>query len=261
MLLSKNRTIVKKPLILITNDDGYRSKGISTLIAAAREYGEVVVVAPNNSKSGQSHAITVKEFLRLTKMQEEDGLTIYRSSGTPVDCIKLAVQELQLKPDLILSGINHGINSSVSVHYSGTMGAVKEGCLLGIPSIGFSLDDFTAQADFSNCIKVIQRVIPKILEHPLPKWTCLNVNIPKVAELKGIKVCRQAHGVWQENFDKRTDPHGQNYYWLTGAYHLIETQAQDTDEWALRNGFASVVPTTVDTTAYHMLDEVSEWGI
>lgn len=251
---------MKKPNILITNDDGYRSKGITSLIEAAIEFGEVVVVAPNNSKSGQSHAITVKDFLRLTKVHQEKGLTIYRSSGTPVDCVKLAVQELNIKPDIILSGVNHGINSSVSVHYSGTMGAVKEGCLLGIPSVGFSLDDFSADADFGHAKFVIQQVLPKVLKHRLPKWVCLNVNIPKTNELKGIKVCRQAHGVWNEEFDKRQDPHGQHYFWLTGAYELLETGAQDTDEAALRDGYASVVPTTVDTTAYHVLDEISEWG-
>lgn len=252
---------MKRPTILVTNDDGYRSKGITTLINTAKEFGDIIVVAPNNSKSGQSHAITVKEFLRLTLVKDEEGLKIYRTSGTPVDCIKLAVQELKIKPDLILSGINHGINSSVSVHYSGTMGAAKEGCLAGFPSVGFSLDDFRADADFDNTVEVIKRVIPKVLSHGLPKWTCLNVNVPNVSQLKGVKICRQAHGVWKEEFDKRRDPHGQNYFWLTGAYQLIDTSSEDTDEWALRNGYASVVPTTVDTTAYHWLDEVSEWSI
>lgn len=252
---------MKRPLILVTNDDGYRSKGITALINSVKEFGDIVVVAPNNSKSGQSHAITVKEFLRLTLIKEEEGLTIYRSSGTPVDCVKLAIQELKIEPDLILSGVNHGANSSVSVHYSGTMGAVKEACLSGFPAVGFSLDDFHADADFNNAIEVIKRVVPKVLANKLPKWTCLNVNIPKVDDLKGIKVCRQAHGVWKEEFDKRRDPHGQNYFWLTGAYELIDTSSEDTDEWALRQGYASVVPTTVDTTSYHMLDEVNEWDI
>ena len=252
---------MKRPTILITNDDGYRSKGITSLIAAAKEFGDLIVVAPNNSKSGQSHAITVKEFLRLNLVSEEEGLKIYRSSGTPVDCVKLAIQELGVKPDLILSGVNHGTNSSVSVHYSGTMGAVKEGCLAGYPSVGFSLGDYRADADFTNSMEVIKRVIPKVLEKGLPNWTCLNVNIPDVKTLNGIKVCRQAHGAWKEEFDKRRDPHGQDYFWLTGAYELLDTSSQDTDEWALRSGFASVVPTTVDTTSYHMLDEVSEWKI
>lgn len=252
---------MKRPLILITNDDGYRSKGITALIETAKEFGDIIVVAPNNSKSGQSHAITVKEFLRLTLVSEVEGLTVYRSSGSPVDCVKLAIQELKVEPDLILSGVNHGANSSVSVHYSGTMGAVKEGCLSGFSSVGFSLDDFSSDADFSNSIEVIKRVVPKVLANKLPKWTCLNVNIPKVEKLEGIKVCRQAHGVWKEKFDKRRDPHGQNYFWLTGAYELLDTSSEDTDEWALRKGYASVVPTTVDTTSYHMLDEVNEWNI
>lgn len=252
---------MKRPTILITNDDGYRSKGITSLIAAAKEFGNLIVVAPNNSKSGQSHAITVKEFLRLTLVSEEEGLTIYRSSGTPVDCVKLAIQELGLEPDLILSGVNHGTNSSVSVHYSGTMGAAKEGCLSGFPSIGFSLGDYRSDADFTNSIEVVKRVIPKVLDKGLPNWVCLNVNIPAVEKLQGVKVCRQAHGAWKEDFDKRRDPHGQDYFWLKGAFELLDTKSQDTDEWALRNGYASVVPTTVDTTSYHMLDEVSEWGI
>ncbi len=250
-----------KPTLLVTNDDGYRSKGIISLIQAARKFGNVVVVAPNNSKSGQSHAITVKDFLRLTKVSEEDGLVVYRSSGTPVDCVKLALQELKIKPDIILSGINHGINSSISVHYSGTMGAAKEGCMSGYPSVGFSLDNFTADADFTNTIELAQKIIPEVLEKGLPKWVCLNINIPDVKNLAGAKVCRQAHGMWKEEFDKRKDPHGQNYFWLTGAYELLETSAQDTDEWALRNGYASIVPTTVDTTAYHFLDDIADWKI
>ena len=250
-----------KPTILITNDDGYRSKGIASLIESAKEFGNLVVVAPNNSKSGQSHAITVKEFLRLSPVHEKEGLSIYRSSGSPVDCVKLAIQELNIKPDLLLSGINHGTNSSISVHYSGTMGAVKEGCLLGIPSIGFSLDNFSPEADFSNSQKVIKQIIPQVLQHGLPHWTCLNINIPDVTSLKGIKVCRQAHGVWKEAFDKRKDPHGQEYYWLTGNYELLENTAEDSDEWALRQGYASLVPTTVDTTAYHLLGEVSHWDL
>jgi len=250
-----------KPTILITNDDGYRSKGIRSLISAAREFGNIIVVAPNNSQSGQSHAITVKDFLRLTKVSEEEGLSIYRCSGTPVDCVKLALQEFELKPDLILSGINHGINSSVSVHYSGTMGAVKEGCIAGYPAVGFSLDCYQADADFNNSIEVIKKVIPQVLKNGLPKWVCLNINIPDVETLAGIKVCRQAHGLWKEDFDKRTDPYGQDYYWLSGAYELLETSAQDTDEWALRHDYVAVVPTTVDTTAYHMLDEISNWSL
>lgn len=250
-----------KPTILVTNDDGYRSKGITALIEAARPFGNLIVVAPNNSKSGQSHAITVKELLRLTKVSEDEGVIIYRSSGSPVDCVKLAVQELNIKPDLVVSGINHGSNASVSVHYSGTMGAATEGCLLGIPSIGFSLDDFSANADFENSKKVIKRVITKVLANPLPKWTCLNVNIPKVDKLQGIKVCKQAHGVWKEDFDKRQDPHGQDYYWLTGQYELIDEDDVDSDEYALRRGYASVVPTTVDTTNHNMLETVNSWNI
>lgn len=252
---------MKRPLILITNDDGYRAKGIMSLVEAARPFGDIVVVAPNNSMSGKSHAITVKEFLRLTKVSEEEGLSVYRSSGTPVDCVKLAVQELGVKPDILLSGVNHGSNASVSVHYSGTMGAAKEGCLNGIPSIGISLDDFKADADFTNAQVVVRKMLPLVLAKGLPHWTCLNVNVPNVAELKGVKVCRQAHGIWEEKFDKRRDPHGQDYYWLAGEYTLKDEDSEDTDEFFLRSGYASVVPTTVDTTAYEMLNNMKEWDL
>jgi 5'-nucleotidase len=251
---------MKKPLILITNDDGYRSGGITALIEAAKPFGDIVVVAPNNSQSAKSHAITVKDFIRLTLVSKEDGLTIYRSSGTPVDCIKLAIQELKLKPDLLLSGVNHGINSSISVHYSGTMGATKEGCILGIPSIGFSLNNFSADADFTNSKEVIKKIVPHVLENGLPHNICLNVNVPDVEKVKGIRVVRQAYGVWAERFDKRTDPHGQHYYWLQGEFKLLE-DALDTDEWAIRNGYVSLVPTTIDTTAYKLLEPISKWEL
>ncbi len=250
-----------KPTIFITNDDGFRSKGISSLIEAAREFANLIVVAPNNSKSGQSQALTVKEIIRVNKMVEEDGLTIYRSSGTPTDCVKFAIRELGLKPDLILSGINHGINSSISVHYSGTLGAAKEGTLMGYPSVAFSLDNFGADPDFSNAKDVIKKVVPMVLEKGLPEGICLNINVPDVKELKGIKVCRQAKGRWVEKFEKHKDPHGQDYYWLTGHYELLEPESQDTDEWFLRAGYASIVPTNIDTTAYKMLDEVESWGL
>lgn len=250
-----------RPLIFITNDDGYRANGIQCLIEATRPFGDIVVVAPNNSKSAQSHAITVKDVLRLTKVSEEEGLIVYRSSGSPVDCVKFGLKELGLKPDLILSGINHGSNASVSVHYSGTMGATKEGCISGIPSVGFSLDDFSAKADFSNAVEVVKKIVPEALANPMPLWTCLNVNIPKVEKLEGIKVCKQAYGAWNESFIKRRDPHGQDYYWLSGQYELIDEDDKDTDEYALKRGYASVVPTTVDTTDYKMLDSVKSWNI
>lgn len=252
---------LKRPLILITNDDGYRAKGIQSLIEAASPFGDIIVVAPNNSKSGMSHAITVKEILRLNVVSEEPGLKVYRCSGTPVDCVKLAIRELDIRPDLLLSGINHGSNASVSVHYSGTMGAAKEGCICGIPSIGISLDDFSSDADFSQSQAVVSKIIPQVLEHGLPHWVCLNVNVPKVDSVKGIKVCRQANGAWQERFDKRVDQSGQNYYWLTGEFLLKDAHDAESDEAYLRQAYASVVPTTVDTTSYEMLDKMQSWDL
>ncbi len=252
----------KERLILVTNDDGIEAKGLKTLINAVRPFGRVLVVAPAEAQSGMSHAITVKYPLRIKKLQVEDGLTVYSCIGTPVDCIKLALNQLvEKKPDLIVSGINHGANSSTSVIYSGTMAAAIEGCINQIPSIGFSLLSLEQDADFSTAELFTGKVIEKVLQNGIPQNTCLNVNIPYVTyeQIAGIKICRQNKGYWQEEFDKRTDPSGRSYYWLTGEFYNAEPEARDTDEWALENNYVSVVPTHIDLTCYRTLEDMKSW--
>lgn len=254
-----------KPIILVTNDDGYRAKGLKTLIEALQPYGYLVVVAPSEGQSGMAHAITVKVPLRLDKIEEKEGYEIYVCSGTPVDCVKLANNQLfsGIKPDLLVSGINHGANASASVVYSGTMAAAIEGCLYEIPSIGFSYLDFSKNADFTSCVSFVRKIVQKTLENGLEKNTCLNVNIPRLPEneIKGIKICRQNKGVWREEFDKRLDPNNREYYWLTGEFYNLEPDANDTDEWALHHGFVSIVPVQIDLTDYQSIDKLKQWNL
>ncbi|MBO7255573.1 MAG: 5'/3'-nucleotidase SurE [Paludibacteraceae bacterium] len=251
---------MKDKLILITNDDGVNAKGISELVGIARKYGKVVVVAPDGARSGQSNAITMTEPLYKTKLLEEDGLTIYKCSGTPTDCVKMALNNiLDKKPDFIFSGINHGSNSSVNVIYSGTMGAVLEGCSQGITSVGFSLCDHSKDADFSLFLPFVESIIAKVSTQDLPQGVCLNVNAP-IGEIKGVRVCMQSKGQWIEEFDKRVNPNGQIYYWMTGVFENAEPENTGTDEWALNNGFVSVVPTTCDLTHYESLAWLKKIG-
>ena len=239
----------KRPLILITNDDGVFAKGINTLIEIARSFGEVVVFAPDSGRSGMSNAITVYSPLVYSKLFSDEGVTVYSCVGTPTDCVKLSCYTFfkECKPDLLLSGINHGSNASINVIYSGTMGAVLEGCANGIPSVGFSLCDHSWDADFSISKPYIKSIIGWALENPLPSGVCLNVNIP-AGEVKGMKVCCQALGHWKEKFEPRQDKNGSTGYWLTGEYVNQEPDAEDTDDWALNNGYVSIVPTKVDLT-------------
>lgn len=252
-----------KPVILVTNDDGYRAKGLKALIEAVQPFGRVVVVVPSHPQSGQSHAITVHVPLRMELIEERDSFEMYIVSGTPADCVKLAISQLfrENKPALLVSGINHGANSSASVVYSGTMAAVIEGCLYEIPSIGFSLLDFSKNADFSVSIPYVRSIIASALKNSIPADTCLNVNIPKVKaeDIKGIRICRQNKGVWREEFDKRLDPSEHEYYWLTGEFYDLEPHAEDTDEWALHHNYISIVPVQVDMTAYQSLNTIKEW--
>ncbi|MCX7862888.1 MAG: 5'/3'-nucleotidase SurE [Bacteroidales bacterium] len=250
-------------IILVCNDDGYQAPGLLALIEAVSPYGKVIAVVPEKSESGKSHSITMTLPLRLNLMYETSHVTLYACSGTPVDSIKLALNKvLTRKPDIVVSGINHGSNSSISVIYSGTMGAVIEACLNGIPAMGFSLLDFSREADFTASKLVVKQMMENIIKHSLPPMVCLNVNIPRVSlhELKGIRLTRQAKGVWKEEFDMRIDPHNKKYYWMTGDFNNFEPNAQDTDEWALANGFASVVPVHADLTAYHAFNELSKWN-
>lgn len=252
---------MKKPLILVTNDDGIYAPGIRKLIEIARQLGKVVVVAPDTPMSGMSHAITVKVPLRLRKIAEEKNYVEYSCNGTPVDAMKLGEKVvIKGKPDLVVSGINHGSNASVNIIYSGTMAAVLEACIDGIPGIGFSLLDYSHSADFSAVDDYIRTIMLNALKNGLPEGVCLNVNIPAVKkeEIKGIKVCRQAKGRWDEKFDERTDPHERNYYWLTGVFKNGDA-ARDTDSWALLNNYISVVPVHADFTAQKALAKVKKW--
>ena len=248
-------------LILITNDDGLYAAGLRTLIEVMEEFGKVVLVSTQESMSGMSMALTVKTPLRVKLLEETDRRKVYTCNGTPTDSIKLAVNQLlERKPDWVVSGINHGSNASVSVLYSGTMAAAIEGCLYGIDSVGFSMSDFSRTADFSICRKFIRIVMLKLTEMTLPKGICLNVNIPSVPEneIKGIKICRQSKGNWKEEFEKRKDPMGRTYYWLTGLFQNQEPEASDTDEWALANNYVSIVPVSVDMTAHSYIDTLKE---
>ncbi len=248
-------------LILVTNDDGITAPGIASLITSAKQMGEVFIVAPDKPQSGMGHAITINATLRINKTSYYSGVSgEYSCSGTPVDCVKIAINKLlPRRPDLILSGINHGSNLSINVIYSGTMSAAVEGAVEGIPSLGFSLCDYAHEADFSQSEKFVKQIIEDILKKGLKKGVCLNVNIPKLKhdELKGIKICRQAGAVWEEEFDERLDPYGRPYFWLTGKFVNFEPGAQDTDVWANENGYISVVPTHADMTAHETIAELT----
>ncbi len=252
---------MKKPLILITNDDGITAPGIRKLIQIMNTIGEVVVVAPNSPQSGMGHAITLNSVLYSEKITIDDGpQQEYSISGTPADCVKFAVNEiLGRKPDLCVSGINHGTNSSISVIYSGTMSAAVEAGIEGFPGIGFSLLDTSWDADFSQTEAIVRKVTMQVLEQGLPKGVVLNVNIPK-GKVKGIKVCRQSKGIWAEEYDKRKSPHGKDYYWLTG-YFINQDDGDDTDEVALNSGYASLVPVQFDLTAHQAIENLKKWNL
>jgi 5'-nucleotidase len=254
-----------KPLILVTNDDGITSLGIRTLVDIMKTLGDVIIVAPNSPQSGMGHAITIGEPLRLYETHIFEGVVEYECSGTPADCVKLAKNYVlhDRKPDLIVSGINHGSNSSISVLYSGTMSAAIEGAIEGIPAIGFSLEDFRENADFSHGIPFIKSITESALKHGIPKGVALNVNIPVISDLpiKGVKVCRQAHAKWQEKFDHRIDPNGRGYLWMAGKFVNFDTEKEDTDVWALGNNYISVVPCQYDLTEYKALKELETWNL
>ena len=253
---------MKKPLILVVNDDGISSPGIRKLISIMNDVGEVVVVAPDAPQSGKGHAITIESTIHCDRIKIDDGPQLeYACSGTPVDCVKLAVNKLLTrKPDLCVSGINHGSNSSINVIYSGTMSAAVEGALEGIPSIGFSLLDYSYEADFSEGEKYIRQIVSSILESGLPEGVCLNINIPKSRpdkKINGWKVCGQAKANWEEEFDERKDPKGRSYYWLTGKFVNYD-KGDDTDERALENHYISIVPVQYDVTAHHAISKINQ---
>jgi len=257
---------MRKPLILVTNDDGITAPGLRALIRYMKDLGDVIVVAPDSPQSGMGHAITLDSTLTAKEVEidpENQDIQEYSCSGTPADCVKLALQVLLLrKPDICVSGINHGSNSSINVIYSGTMSAAIEAGIEGIPAIGFSLCDYSWKADFSPAEKAIKQLVKEALVNGMPKGVVLNVNIPKNndEQLKGVKICRQARANWKEKFDKRTNPMGKDYYWLTGEFELLD-KGEDTDEWALTNGFISVVPTQFDLTAHHVIQDLNSWNL
>jgi 5'-nucleotidase len=250
-----------KPTILVVNDDGVTAPGIKTLMHVMKELGRVVVVAPDSPQSGMGHAITIGKPLRLDKVDLYEGIEIYSCSGTPVDCVKLAVTKIFKgeKPDLCVSGINHGLNNSINVLYSGTMSAAVEGAIESIPSIGFSLDDYSLQANFEHCEKFIKEIALQVLQNGLPIGTLLNVNFPNTHDIKGIKICRQANAKWAEEFDQRMDPYKRPYYWLTGVFQNNDN-GEDTDVWALEHNYASVVPVQFDMTAHHAIPVLNTWN-
>ena len=254
---------MKRPLILVTNDDGINAPGIRTLISVVKNIGDVIVVAPDSPQSGMGHAITINSTLHSSRITPKNSEIIeYSCSGTPADCVKLAINELMpRKPDLCVSGINHGSNSSINVIYSGTMSAAIEAGIEGVPAIGFSLLDYSWNADFSHSKDLIRKITLNALNNGIPKGVVLNVNIPAVkkSDIKGVKICRQAKAYWVEEFDKRKNPLGQEYYWLTGKF-VNKDQGEDTDEWALKNNYISIVPVEFDLTAHHAIQGLNEWN-
>ena len=253
-----------KPLILVTNDDGITAPGINALIEIMKTLGDVIVVAPDKPQSGMGHAITINSTLRIHKLHIHGVMDEYSCTGTPVDCVKIAVNKiLHRKPDLCVSGINHGSNMSINVIYSGTMSAAVEGAIENIPSIGFSLCDDSVDADFTASKKIVHKIASEVLQKGLPKNVCLNVNIPKAKndELKGIKVCRQALANWIEELDERKDPAGKTYFWLTGKFENYDAGKTDTDVWALENNYVSVVPVQFDMTAHSAIPGLQNWNL
>ena len=247
-----------RPLILITHDDGVNAKGIHVLTEVAREFGDVIVMAPQTNASGLSHSIVSSRPIRAQEISSEEGLTICSCDGTPVDCVKLAVEHFcPRRPDLVLSGINHGSNSSINVLYSGTMGAAIEAVALCIPSIGFSLLNHSPQADFEPGLPFIRRIIRTTLENRLPAGITLNVNIPRLAagEIKGIRVCQEANACWNDSFEKRIDPQGRPYWWLTGKF-VCDDPSESSDEWALAHGYVSIVPIHCDFTHHPTIEKL-----
>ena len=254
----------KDRLIFVTNDDGYSAAGFEAAIEVARSFGRVFAVAPATVQSGRSQAITMYEPLFLETQRCEEGVEVYSFTGTPTDCVKVAFDHLlkDQKVDLVISGINHGSNSAINVLYSGTMGAAIEGSFYGCPSVGLSLTDHAADADFTAAKRYAREIIAALLEgeQKFDRPLCLNVNIPNIAEqdIRGIRVCRQCRGIWREEFFRHEDPRGKPYFWLTGSYTNYEPDAQDTDEWSLANGYVSVVPVQVDMTGYHQLEQLKD---
>ena len=255
----KNATMRK--LILISNDDGYQARGIRSLVDMVKDLADVVVCAPEGARSGYSCAFTAATPLTLTKREEQGGVQVWSCSGTPVDCVKMALSEIVTRqPDLVLGGINHGDNGSVNAHYSGTMGVVIEGCMKYIPSVAYSLCDHRPDADFEPLRPLVAQLTRRVLDEGLPQGVCLNVNFPLVERFRGVRVCRMAKGRWIREIEKCRHPRNEyDYYWMAGAYTNDEPDAQDTDNWALTHGYVAITPTQIDLTHYDMLERMKTW--
>lgn len=248
-----------RPLILVSNDDGVHAKGLRALLEMLSPDADVIAVAPATPQSAKSSALTVGEPLRIHRHPDICGASVYAVTGTPVDCVKLGLHAIvERRPDIMLSGINHGSNSGNSVTYSGTMGAALEACMVGIPAIGFSLLDFSHDADFSGCGPIVRRLVPEVLRNGLPDGVCLNVNIPVIDVPKGIKVVRGARGYWTEEYEEMKDSYGNSVWWLTGRFNNTEPEASDTDEYWLKRGYATIVPTLTDQSARTHIDTISD---
>lgn len=251
---------MERPLILISNDDGYQAKGIRSLVEMVRHLGDIIVCAPEGPRSGFACAFSATTPLTITLREKQEGVEIWSSNGTPVDCVKLALHEIvPRRPDLVLGGINHGDNGSVNTHYSGTMGVVMEGCMKYIPSVAYSLCDHRDDADFEPLRPYVKRFTRQVLDEGLPKGVCLNVNFPLAESFSGVRVCRMAQGTWSNEVTKCHHPRGYDYYWMVGHYVNDEPQQDDTDNWALQHGYVAITPTTFDVTAYEALRRMKDW--
>ena len=253
----------ERPLFLISNDDGYKARGINFLAELLAPIADIIVMAPDGGRSGMGCAITSKDPVYYSLVSQREGLSIYRCSGTPVDCIKMALHEFpDRQPDLIIGGINHGDNSGVNVHYSDTMGIVIEGCMKGIPSIGFSLDNHSPEADFEPLRPYILQIVNQVLEHGLPEGTCMNVNFPATPIYEGVKVCRMARGEWTQEWEEHPHPRGGNYFWLVGSFCLRDDHPHDADRPNLTEGYVAITPIQIDMTDYRMMEEITNnWDL
>lgn len=253
----------QRPLILISNDDGYHAPGIKLLADIASTLGDVLVVSPESARSGYACAFSATDYLRIKPRHNMGDITVWSCTGTPVDCVKIAIDQFckDRLPDLIISGINHGDNSSVNNHYSGTMGVAKEGCMKHIPSIAFSSCYYNEDANLEPLRPYVTSIIQRVLAEGLPTNVCLNVNFPAREHFEGVRVCRMTQGRWVNEIVKGQHPRGYDYFWVVGEYRNDEPQATDSDQWALDHGYVAITPTNIDVTAYEAIDWVKGWGL
>lgn len=249
--------IMERPLILISNDDGYQAKGLAALVDMVKRYGDVFVVAPDSARSGASMSISAHNPVRNRLVYEGEGLTIWACSGTPNDCVKMAFEVLlPRRPDLVLGGINHGNNCAINAHYSGTVSIAMEGCIKNVPSVAFSSGYMEADANFEGMRPVVEKVVEHVLTKGLPMGVCLNVNAPAQDTFKGIKIQKMGMGDWHEEWQEATHPHNWKYYWIAGYYQSYEPENTETDTWAFDNGYVAITPLQLDMTAYAALNEL-----